>query len=45
MELNGNSGYGPGGNMSVTGAEKAGLAPVAITVCKPVIVWHAKPGQ
>lgn len=44
MELNGNSGYGNGSNMSVTGAEKAGPAPVAITVCKPVTVWHFRAG-
>ena len=45
MNLNGNSGYGASVGNSVTGSDRFGWPPVAITVCKPVIVWHAKAGQ
>lgn len=40
---NGNSGYVGHSNMSVTGAEKPGLPPVALAVCKPVTVWRTGP--
>jgi hypothetical protein len=45
MQLNGNSGYGKGSSMSVTGVEKLEMPPVAITVCKPVTVWRTGPGK